>query len=483
MPRPKKQINDQSDVRYAPTKLWEQIGRQPGKPWKPHDTQVELLSVVKLPWPVEPMSDGLSYPSIISANCGRQWGKTESGTALLWHGATAPSDDVGPPQVRLTADTEEHANKIWDRFIWTVENTPLGQALLKSYNRDRQLITFHTGATIQKLSGNNPQALSGDSVTLWVVDEAQFFSQAAFANMIPSVLARNGVIVMLGVAQGTGPFKDACWRGELERRAEYPRYLRLRYSSYDNPYVKREAIDLMAQTLTPQEYRQLILAEWDQDGGKVFEGVRNRIARAEIRSHLLSEGNTVFLTEEPKDGHTYYGGLDLALLRDFSVYTIFNSEGRLIAWQRFTKDTPERTKEKIVEFSNFWGRPRTCVDKTGIGIPMVADLSGPMNVHPYEISSNAAKKHLVDLLKRRFTNGWISYPDWPILIQELDVFEAKQGDGFNTTIVRYGAPSGKHDDTVMSAALASVILPNRAVIIPSKGQIAKYRQKGPWESL
>jgi hypothetical protein len=473
-----------SKTKYAPTKLWEQIGRKPGQPWVPHTAQAEILSVIKTPWPTEPMSDGLAYPSIIGANCGRQLGKTELGMALLWQGATAPDDDIGPPQVRLTADTEEHANKVWDRFIFSLENTKLGQAAVKSHNKDRDLVTFHTGATIQKLSGNNPQALSGDSVTLWVVDEAQFFSQAAYANMLPSIVARNGVIVMLGVAQGNGPFKDICWRGELERRKEYPRYLRLRYSSYDNPYVKKEAIDLMAESLTKEEYRQLILAEWDQEGGRVFENVRDPILPGvTIQSKTLSDGNTIYYTELPKPGHTYYGGLDIALIRDYNVYSIWSAEGELRAWQRFNKDSSARTKARIVEFSAFWGHPRTVVDAWGIGIPMVEDLRGSMNVLPYEINTNQAKKKLVDKLKRRFENGWIRYPRVPEFINELDAFESKVGDGMNTTIIRYGAPSGKHDDWVMSAALAAHILPVRAVALPTRGQVAKYRQRGPWESI
>jgi hypothetical protein len=85
------------------------------------------------------------------------------------------------------------------------------------------------------LSGQNPQALSGDSVTLWIIDEAQFFSQAAWNNLLPSILARNGVIVLMGVAQGNGPFKETSWRGELDNRHQYPRYLTLQVLQLRQP--------------------------------------------------------------------------------------------------------------------------------------------------------------------------------------------------------------------------------------------------------
>jgi hypothetical protein len=417
MPKQKKSNSVQSAAAetLAPTKLWEMIGRgEDGKPWVPHKGQVEILSVLKTPWPTAPMSDGLPYPSIINANCGRQFGKTELGTAALWQGLTAANDDVGPPQVRLTADTEEHANKVWDRFIWTVENSKLGQALVKSHVRDRNLVTLHTGATIQKIPGWNPQALSGDSVTLWLVDEAQFFTEAAYKNMLPSILARNGVVLMMGVAQGDGPYRETSRRGELDNRAEHPRYLTLRYSSYDNPYVKKEAIDLMASELNPVDYRNLILAEWDTPLGRVFEKPRERIYPGAIMQHPLG----FYYTALPLAGHIYYGGLDIALLRDYTVFSIFAPSGRLIAWDRFHRLPPKETIERIVRFSEFWGHPLTVPDETGIGLPMVDQLrwSG-MKLQPYAISSNGAKKHLVSSLQQRLVNGWIEYPEWPVALE------------------------------------------------------------------
>lgn len=482
MPRTRKDAIPRQGERLAPTKLWELIGRHPGKPWVPHDGQAEILSVLKTPWPTEPMSDGLPYPSIISANCGRQFGKTEIGPAALWQGLTAPDDNVGPPQVRLTADTEEHTNKVWDRFIWTVENTEFGRSMTKSYEKDRSLVTLHTGATAQRIPGWNPQALSGDSVTLWVVDEAQFFSWAAWTNMLPSIIARNGVILMLGVAQGDGPYREMSRRGELENRQQYPRYLTLRYSSYDNPFAKKEAIDLMAAELSPVDYRNLILAEWDTALGRVFANVPERVYTDEIQKH---PDLGFFYTQLPLPGHTYYGGLDLAILRDYTVFSIWTPGGRLVAWDRFHRlASPRETIERVVRFSEFWGHPLTVPDETGIGIPMVDDMrSKGMRLQPYQISSNPAKKLLVDSLQRRFTNNWIELPNDKDVKEEFSLFEAKQSTAPGSNVVKYGAPSGKNDDIVMSAALATQVLPQRRLILPRGYNPDEFRQRGPWEDL
>jgi hypothetical protein len=312
----------------------------------------------------------------------------------LWQGLLAADDDVGPPQVRLTADTEEHALKIWDRFLYTVDNTKLGQTFIKSHSRERHLITTHTGATVQMVSGQNPQALSGDSVTLWIIDEAQFFSQAAWNNLLPSILARNGVIVLMGVAQGNGPFKETSWRGELENRHQFPRYLTLRYSSYDNPYVKREAVELMAETLTPEDYANLILAQWGQGVGKVFGDVRGLV---DPRWTIQQHPSGFSYTQLPQVGNFYYGGLDIARFRDWTVHTIFNSRGELVAWDRFHRMPFEAQYERIMKLHKMYNNALTAVDQTSIGLaPVEALRTRGMVLRPIMISSNQEKRRLVD---------------------------------------------------------------------------------------
>jgi hypothetical protein len=79
---------------------------------------------------------------------------------------------------------------------------------------------------------------------------------------------------MLGVAQGNGPFKETSWRGEIENRAQFPRNLTLRYSSFDNPFAEKEALADLLEGLSPEDYANLVLAQWGMGIGKVFANVR-----------------------------------------------------------------------------------------------------------------------------------------------------------------------------------------------------------------
>src|SRR5690606_8722810 len=137
------------------------------------------------------------YPHVFGLCFGRQAGKTTIGEKLAWNAIFAPPDDLGPPVVRVTADTEEHAMKIWRSFEFHATATDLG-GFVTHHTRDPHRFEFINGANIQLMSSANPQALAGDSVTCWIIDEAQYLSWEAWENLLPSIVTRHGVVVMTG---------------------------------------------------------------------------------------------------------------------------------------------------------------------------------------------------------------------------------------------------------------------------------------------
>lgn len=429
---------------------WNYLGTRPNKPFQPFPAQIEIFQTVKIPWPGFQRT-GEPYPSIFGLNCGRRFSKTEIGEKLLWRGVMAGDDFFGPPTVRLTADTDEHAMKIWRRFIYHLENTPLKE-LVQSYEREYALVTFKDGATVQRLSANNPATLSGDGVTLWVVDEAQYFSQPAWDNLYPSTSERNGVCVLLGVSEGEGPFRTICFQGDSP---EYPEYLRMAYPTAANPLVPRHAIEMARRVLSPTKFKQLYLAQWVGELGKVFRNVEGCL-NANAISMLPNESGA--FTSPPRPGMEYYGGLDLARLQDWTVYTIWDRYGSLVAWDRFSLVSWELQEHRAAMLSARYGHPLTVVDATGVGDRVVSALAKlGMNVQEHPINSNAAKKLLVDEASTRIGMGGLSYPRIPGMLTELNIYEAKKSPAGLTVV--YEAPSGMHDDWVMSLCLACVILP------------------------
>jgi hypothetical protein len=433
----------------APSYLWHFLGPRKGQPYKPFPAQFECIDAIKIPWPgmMPDPKTGLMipYPTIIGANCGRRLGKTTMAEVIAWHGFTAPDDFFGPPTVRITADTFEHGRKIWDRFVYHAETTDLS-ALIKRHDRARFFIEGVHGATIQLLSAENPQALAGDGVTLWLVDEAQYLSYPAWENLFPSTAERNGVIALFGVSEGSGPFREICYKGD--NPTEYPEFLRLCYPTAANPFVPRWRIDFARRQYTPSRFKQLYLAQWDDETGKVFRNVKGCI---DPRMKPVMHPKGWAEITPPRAGHTYFGGIDLALHSDWCVFTISDREGNLVAWDRFNGGTWELLKARLFELSLHYRHPLTWVDSTGSGDPIFEDLQRRgMHVQGYRISTNEKKRQLVDELAVRVGSGQLHYPNNRLLVTELERFEATQTA---SGVITYQAPSGEHDDIVIALSL------------------------------
>lgn len=71
------------------------------------------------------------------------------------------------------------------------------------------------------------------------------------------------------------------------------------------------------------------------------------------------------------------------------------------------------------------------------------------------------KAHLIEKLAFALEKREITFPEIPEIIAELQSYSIEKTPAGN---VRYSAPSGLHDDIVMSMALAVAHLGNRRVI-------------------
>jgi hypothetical protein len=85
-----------------------------------------------------------------------------------------------------------------------------------------------------------------------------------------------------------------------------------------------------------------------------------------------------------------------------------------------------------------WARPPMPLQRDGL----------PVQAFTTTATSKAA---IIESLALAFERGTFRIPDDPVLIGELQAFEAtRMPSGY----MRYGAPAGQHDDTVMALAIA-----------------------------
>src|SRR3954453_21843068 len=82
------------------------------------------------------------------------------------------------------------------------------------------------------------------------------------------------------------------------------------------------------------------------------------------------------------------------------------------------------------------------------------------------MTTNASKALAIEALAFAFERGEIKILNEPVLIGELQAFEAKP---LPSGMMRYDAPAGGHDDTVMSLAIAwqGLVGRNRRILDPA----------------
>lgn len=210
-----------------------------------------------------------------------------------------------------------------------------------------------------------------------------------------------------------------------------------------NAYIKPDEISESKKDMTEMMFSQEIMAEFLSEETGVFKKIRQCIV-GEYKPAVL--------------GRFYVIGIDLAKTVDFTVMTVIDSVTRqIVAWERFQDLAWSIQKIKIQQLSLRYNNALCIIDSTGIGDPIVEDLQNSGLSLWYQADrpgfkfTNDTKSQLINNLSIAIEQRRITFPYEPILIEELNAFEYNITEGGR---IKYGAPEGKHDDCVISLALA-----------------------------
>lgn len=150
---------------------------------------------------------------------------------------------------------------------------------------------------------------------------------------------------------------------------------------------------------------------------------------------------------------SYYMGVDLARKSDWTVATVIDDRGNVVQADRFHQISWSLQTERVALLYRTFGCAKAVVDSTGLGDVIVERLQeAGLVVEPY-IFTLPSRKALIEELVLALDNVEITIPNtekFRVFRAELESFEYSL-DG---STIRYQAPPGQHDDTVMSLALA-----------------------------
>lgn len=210
-----------------------------------------------------------------------------------------------------------------------------------------------------------------------------------------------------------------------------------------NSYITKEEIEAARADMSEQLFNQEIMAEFLSDDTGVFKKIRQCIVGG---------------YKAAVEGRFYVMGCDLAKTVDFTVLTVMDSVTReVVAWERFQDLAWSVQKFRIQQLAAKYNNALVIVDSTGVGDPIAEDLSRCglslwyNGEKPGFKFTNDTKNQLINHLAISIEQRRITFPNEPVLVDELQSYEYAITDGGKIT---YSAPDGKHDDAVISLALA-----------------------------
>jgi hypothetical protein len=367
--------------------------------------------------------------------CGVRWGKTMCAAMEVIAAAMQPAEHsvvwcIGP--------TYDLAERVFSKVALTVA-THLPHRIVKLSEHDQRLILRNMAGGLSEVRGKsaeNPVSLLGEGLDYVVMDECSRTHERVWLSHVSQRLVdKKGSALLISTPKGRGWFYDAWRRGQ----GDDPECQSWNQPSWTNPLLDAEHIEAQRGLLPERVFRQEYGAEFIEGAGAVFRNVRER---------ALGEWQAA------RQGDTYSAGLDLAKVEDYTVISVLNQRREVVFVDRFHRLDWSLQITRLKAALDRYPCCYTLVDSTGAGEPVFEQLlRAGLRVQPYPFTA-ASKSNLVNNLSLALEQGAITLPKAdlaPVLIDELESFEYSISDAGNT---RMSAPSGVHDDCVMSLALA-----------------------------
>lgn len=363
---------------------------------------------------------------INTLSCGRRWGKSVLGVDRLVRPALAGQNAAYfTPTYKMLAETWRDLVRI------------LKPATARSNASDHRLELL-TGGVIDMWSLDNPDAARGRKYHRVVVDEAAMIArleEAWQAVLRPTLTDYKGDAWFLSTPRGRNFFWTLWQRGQ---DPAYPDYASWQMPTTANPYIDPLEVEAARADLAERIFSQEYLAVFLDDAGGVFRRVQDA-ATAEPQ-------------EQAVDNHDYVIGVDWGRHNDFTVAAVVDLiTNELVALDRFNKIDYATQTLRLRALAERFQPQVILAERNSMGEPLVEQLSREgLPVRPFT-TTNATKAEVVDNLALAFERGDLRILPDPILIAELQAFEAER---LPSGLLRYSAPEGMHDDCVMALALA-----------------------------
>lgn len=354
---------------------------------------------------------------------GRRWGKTTLATDRLVQPALA-----GYP-VAWFSPTYKMLSEVWR------ETVRILRPVIRTPNAQEHRLELITGGVVDMWSLDDPNAARGRKYRRAAIDEAAMIRalREGWEEVIrPTLMDYEGDAWFLSTPKGNNYFRELFERG----RSGEPDWAAWQMPTSSNPFIAAGEIEEFHRTMPERVYQQEILAQFIADGGGVFR----RVAEASVLER-----------REPYGG-AFIMGVDWGREKDFTVLSVVDLETRRqVDVDRFNRIDWAVQRDRLKAMQSRWQCQLIIAEQNSIGGPNIEALQRDgLPVRPF-VTTSATKAAAVEALALALETGELQLLNDPTQLAELQAYEMER---LPSGAIRYNAPHGQHDDTVIALALA-----------------------------
>ena len=242
------------------------------------------LKIKLLPWQQEVWTDPARF-KVIAA--GRRTGKSRMAAWRLI--VSALEADKG--HVWYIAPTQQQARDImWQQLL------ELGNPVIASSHVNNMQLTLINGSVISLKGADRPETMRGVALKFVVLDEYADIKPTVFEQILrPALADLKGHCIFIGTPKGRNHFYDIYKMGQ-SGKPETKDWKSWHFTSFDNPLLDKEEIEVAKNTMSTFAFRQEFMANFEAPQSDIFKEDWVVVKDKE---------------EEPEHG-TYYMAVDLA---------------------------------------------------------------------------------------------------------------------------------------------------------------------------
>lgn len=300
-------------------------------------------------------------------------------------------------------------------------------------NKTDLIIEFKTGSYVQFFSAEAGDSIRGFQHHLTILDEVAFMKDDILNLIIrPTWSVIGKKVILCSTPNGnSGFFYENCQAalsGDLNSKIK-------RISIYDNPFISKEEIEMIKKQVPERVWKQEYLGEFVDGSGTVFTNYKNCVGEP-----LLKTGRI-------------YAGIDWGKQNDYTVVTFINEAKEIVDLYRINTIDYTQQVKLVTTKLNKWKPYLTVSEENNIGTVVNEMLKKEYNGKIRTVTlDNKLKKDMIENLVVAFEQEDITIPNNEILLGELQAFTCVYNP--STQNIKYNAPSGLHDDMIISLAYA-----------------------------